>query len=167
MTSADAHTGGQDVLAQYPDLGARRFWNRGDTLRLLLVPPGDRPVASSFRDVIESLEEPLELEEVATIAEAADRLERTPIPDVVVVDCSGADTDDEALAAVARRNRGPLWVVLTCDSGLQSPPGDIPSWTDDLLLEQELNANVLRRVLRYAKRRRTAEADFREAAGRP
>ncbi|MEJ2548971.1 MAG: hypothetical protein P8125_14350, partial [Gemmatimonadota bacterium] len=92
MTSADAHTGGQDVLAQDPDLRARRFWNRGDTLRLLLVPPGDRPVASSFRDVIESLEEPLELEEVATIAEAADRLERTPIPDVVVVDCSGADT---------------------------------------------------------------------------
>ena len=166
MTHADANSGGRDVHVQDRDLGARRFWTRGDTLRLLLVPPGDLPVASSFREVIESLEEPLEVEEAATIAEAADRLKRRPIPDVVVVDCSGAGADDEALAAVARRNRGPLWIVLTCDSGSPTPPGDLPSWTDDVLLEQELNANVLRRVLRYAKRRRTAEADFREAAGR-
>lgn len=134
---------------------------------LLVRSDEEAPLISAVRKALGRLEDAPELEEVDGLSEASGRLDRRPAPDVVLLPMNGADSEAlQALEALATRYRPPLWVVL-----LPSGDGDVgrnvlDHGADDYLLADEIEPHTLDRILRYARRRRTAEVELHEAAAR-
>lgn len=134
----------------------------------LLVRSGEEsPLIGAVREALERLTEAPELEEIDGLSEVSGRLDRSPAPDMVLLEIDGTDSDElQALEALATRYRAPLWVVL-----LPAGDGDVgrnvlDHCADDYLLADEIERHTLDRILRYARRRRTAEVDLHEAAAR-
>ncbi|MFW6089798.1 MAG: putative bifunctional diguanylate cyclase/phosphodiesterase, partial [Gemmatimonadota bacterium] len=80
------------------------------------------------------------------------------------------DDDDpdelQTLEALATRYRAPLWIVLLPGGDRDAGRAVLDHGADDYLLADEIEPNLLDRILRYAKRRRAAEVDLHEAAAR-
>jgi len=139
-----------------------------EALHFLLVRSGEQSLRiGAVREALGRLSKVPELEEIDGLADVSGRLDRFPTPDMVLLEIDDADSGElQALEALATRYRAPLWVVLLPGGDGDVDRAVLDHCADDYLLPEEIEPHTLARILRYAKRRRTAEVDLHEAAAR-
>jgi diguanylate cyclase (GGDEF)-like protein/PAS domain S-box-containing protein len=122
---------------------------------------------AAVRAALERLPEAPDLEDIDELSDLSERLGRSPPPDVVLLEIAGPDSDEhQALEALATRHRAPLWVVLIPSGDEDLVKAILEHGADDYLFVEEIGPHALDRIIRYARRRRTAEVDLHEAAAR-
>lgn len=140
---------------------------RGPLRLLLLRATPESTGVTLLRQALDELHAPATVDEEHSLAGVLKRLDSGLDPEIVLLEPDLPDADGlKALETLATRYPAPLRVLLIGSDQEALGRAALKAGADDYVLPGETDARTVARILRYARRRRAAETDLRQAARR-